>query len=435
MRSEFPSYYPPTDSEIEQIWNLGDLILDTNSLLNLFRYTEKTRNEFLSALRDGQDRLWLPHQVGLEFHRNRLKVIYDQDDAFREIDAVLPDMGAEVSKVLQKYTRHPSLESTRISKVLEASINSITQEVAAARERHEAYRGIVDDVFGMVSDLYSGRLGVAYDLAQLEAFYKEADARYEKEIPPGYEDHKKSGGKEYGDFILWKQILDHGEETRRPAIFVTDDAKVDWWYRVKGKTQGARVELIDEYFARSGSRVHFYAPERFLQYAQSVGSTVSSEALDEVERVSSARAKSTKRASALLAERREQLHRDRIRYEKRLNHPNLTETAAQISRLRAMLNDVEKRIITLKNLPEAAHTSEFVDEMTQLRRQKSAILDDVHRLEYELDRGAGRAEKVYRQRLNATNFEIANISEALAEMEQDDEEESSGESFGEIWPG
>lgn len=100
-----------------------------------------------------------------------------------------------------------------------------------------------------------------------------------------------------------------------------------------------------------------------------------------------------------------------------------------------MLNDVEKRIITLKNLPEAAHTSEFVDEMTQLRRQKSAILDDVHRLEYELDRGAGRAEKVYRQRLNATNFEIANISEALAEMEQDDEEESSGESFGEIWPG
>jgi PIN like domain len=50
-------------------------VIDTNVLLNLYRYNESTRDDPLEVLQKVGDRLWVPHQVMKEFWRTRVGVL------------------------------------------------------------------------------------------------------------------------------------------------------------------------------------------------------------------------------------------------------------------------------------------------------------------------------------------------------------------------
>ncbi|MFE7773306.1 PIN-like domain-containing protein [Streptomyces sp. NPDC057445] len=47
------------------------IVLDTNVLLNLYRYNARTREDTLAVLSRLRARLWVPHQVLTGFRRNR----------------------------------------------------------------------------------------------------------------------------------------------------------------------------------------------------------------------------------------------------------------------------------------------------------------------------------------------------------------------------
>ena len=51
MKKEFIGFYDPTEKEINDAWTKGIFTFDANTLLNLYRYTELTRKDFLSALK------------------------------------------------------------------------------------------------------------------------------------------------------------------------------------------------------------------------------------------------------------------------------------------------------------------------------------------------------------------------------------------------
>jgi hypothetical protein len=51
MKKLFPEYFQPDETEIKQIWNEGLIALDANVLLNLYRYSAETREEFLKAFK------------------------------------------------------------------------------------------------------------------------------------------------------------------------------------------------------------------------------------------------------------------------------------------------------------------------------------------------------------------------------------------------
>lgn len=291
MKDAFRGYYPPTESELAELWSDGLVILDTNALLNLFRYTEETRTAFLEVLNEKAGALWIPHQVGLEFHRRRIEVINTQEKAFADIESTLTSAKNSVQTAINKFKRHPSLDSAGMSQLLENSIQAIATGLEEYRKSHNS--AVVEKhtnelTFDKITSLYDGNVGAPFSFERLQEVYKEGDARYEKKIPPGYKDQGKDGTGKYGDLVLWLQILAKGSADRKPAIFVTDDAKEDWWYIVDGKTQGPRVELIDEYFGASEQRIHFYSPDRFLAYAQERGSKISNASVDEVEKVSTA---------------------------------------------------------------------------------------------------------------------------------------------------
>ncbi|MDG6614114.1 PIN-like domain-containing protein, partial [Staphylococcus aureus] len=66
----------------KNIWENALFVFDTNTLLNLYRYQEETKNEFLQVLDKISNRIWIPHHVALEFQRNRLIVICEQKELF-----------------------------------------------------------------------------------------------------------------------------------------------------------------------------------------------------------------------------------------------------------------------------------------------------------------------------------------------------------------
>lgn len=293
MKQEFRGYYAPSSDELTSIWDTGLVVLDTNALLNLFRYSAKTRADFESVLRPIRDRLWIPHQVGLEFHKRRLDVIDEQMKAYDEITSAIKAGRESIEKALQGIRIHPSLDKAEAMSLLNEGLEPIALLLEKSRAAHAAQivgEGENERVFDLITDLYSGRVGSGFAPDELAKLYLDGAKRYEQKVPPGFKDKDKPEPDRYGDLVLWKQLLAKVQETRQPAIFVTDDGKDDWWYRVRGKVQGPRVELIDEFFKASGERVHFYSPERFLQFAkQKLGAKVDSDAVDEVKRVSEER--------------------------------------------------------------------------------------------------------------------------------------------------
>jgi PIN like domain len=84
LRDRFEHFYAPGEDDIATAMQTGLATPDTNVLLALYRFQAGARDELFGALEKLGDRLWIPHQVGLEFHRNRINVISDQQQFFKE---------------------------------------------------------------------------------------------------------------------------------------------------------------------------------------------------------------------------------------------------------------------------------------------------------------------------------------------------------------
>ncbi|WP_440709740.1 PIN-like domain-containing protein [Herbiconiux sp. YIM B11900] len=434
MRNLFRGYYTPTEEELADIWSRGLIVLDTNALLNLFRYTDSTRDDFLLVLQALAEQLWIPHQVGLEFQRRRLGVIEDQAKAYDEIDNAIKAASNGILKALQGYRLHPSLDKGATTELLDNSMKAITDAVEKSREDYEARvaDGANERVFDTVTTLYEGRVGESTDVETLKALYVEGAQRYAEKIPPGYEDKDKPEPNRYGDLVLWRQLIAHVGNVKQPALFITDDGKEDWWYRVKGKTQGPRVELVDEFFEASGERVHFYSPDQFLRFAKTrLELTVNTTSVREVELVSRERAESER---ALLLYQLDMLNRDRSEL---VHKPPVLDFAPMEAEYLSERVAAEKRLMRLREIEERleaelAHTS-APNEKEDLRRRLHDLKlerrmvrdqferhgDNLHRWQNEerplVERDSARLRH---QRIRDLEIEIAELQQALSALDK-----------------
>lgn len=292
MKSTFREYYPPSNQEFERLWSEGTIVLDANALLHFFRYSATTRDELMDLLKKEQARLWLPHQVGAEFHRNRRGIPGQQRQAFAEVETSLEKARNGVQGAIDALGRHATQEAKDLSSVLKKQHSKLRKEFKRARKRHaEAVTSAEaqDATFQAITQLYEGRVGKGYSPVELEKLAKEGAVRYAKQMPPGFADAKlKEGDRKYGDLIVWRQILDYASIEKKPMLFITDDAKEDWWDKSDGQTVGPRPELVEEYYAASGERVHFYSVRRFLAYAKNRGEEISDASVEEARQVSTA---------------------------------------------------------------------------------------------------------------------------------------------------
>lgn len=280
MKNIFPGYSRKSEEDIKKMWEKSTLIFDANVLLNLYRYSDSTRDTILDLIEKFSDRIWLPHQSALEYNRNRYEVIADQEKAYKEFIEKIE----QIKKDLQSTNKPPFLSNT----VHEDLNNVFTKVVVEVDESIKKYCEYLksDPIYDNIDRLFDGKISQCYSEEKLEELYKEGETRYKSKFPPGYEDEKnKEGNRKFGDLVLWKQIIDKGKESKNPIIFITDERKIDWWWKIKdGRNMGPRQELVEEMKREANIDFHMYSSERFLSYGQSyLEEKVNQKALEEIQ--------------------------------------------------------------------------------------------------------------------------------------------------------
>lgn len=279
MKNTFPGYCKKTESEIKKIWENGIIIFDTNVLLNLYRYSDSTRNTILDLISKFSQQIYLPHQAGLEYNKNRYEVIAEQDKAYKEF----LDKISQIQKDLQSTNKPPFL-SNKIDKNLNSVFEEVSAEVQESIQKYCDY--LKDDpIYNKISELFDNRITEPFSKEKLEEIYKEGEDRYKLKIPPGFEDEKtKDGNRKFGDLILWKQVIEKAKELQKDVILITDERKIDWWWKIKdGRNMGPRQELVEEIKNQANVDFHMYSSERFLSYGQSfLKEQINNQALEEI---------------------------------------------------------------------------------------------------------------------------------------------------------
>lgn len=286
MRQLFRAFYPLSEGDREKAWSEGLIIFDTSALLNLYRYPLAARDRLLTVLSHLKERLWLPHQAVLEYHRNQPAVRLEQTTRIQkvreEVGALKIDFKNRIDK-LQIKKRHALIDAEQFTSKVMDVIDDFQRELnQIEREQDDRYQEGILQL--KIEELFEGRVGQAPTQDFLDTLYKEGAKRYEHKIPPGYQDSSKGdapkdatgfmfGGllfqRRFGDLILWKEILQKTlADSVQWFIFVTDDAKEDWWQVLAGRRIGPRPELLDEAIREGGVEGFIVeTSERFTEHA------------------------------------------------------------------------------------------------------------------------------------------------------------------------
>jgi hypothetical protein len=409
MRDKFREYYRPNADEFDHLWEDGVIAIDANVLLNVYRYSHSTATQLLRTFAALRNQIWLPHQAAQEFQRNRLRVISEQASVFKKAETALEQSVKQFEDALAQLRRSEHLDVGRLTSKYRSDSESTRIEIARLRDEYASKRQ--DDPFDdthwiELTEIFKGRVGDPFANERLAELYREAESRYTSRTPPGFKDAAKDAPEKYGDFLIWRQIMDFCKESGRPAIFVTDDAKDDWWREVDGRSLGPRVELIAEFRRECGQWLHMYKPDQFLKFAgerlqtrveesilteartlserrrEQVNSTFADELIDRRESLLSLREALVRESSAANygAENLRRLEAEAFRY-----RDEEIELAALEQQLRARLADSEvseshrasiNRDLGALGNARAAARSRLYETQDRLRTASAHHLDD-----------------------------------------------------------
>nr|WP_312231897.1 PIN domain-containing protein [Pseudomonas sp.] len=285
MKNMYGWHVPRTESEIKQFWEEGVLTVDTNVLLDLYRYHKETRESLLNIIKSFEGRLWLSHQAAFEFFENRKKVILLSREGFKDAQEEILNLHSKCNEVLARLVGNriiPSELTKSLRCSLEAGLEKARGELDSASKEFPDFLK-EDPILEKLLELFDECVGEDFPENVKAEAIKEAERRLKEEIPPGYLDKPKGAARAKGDYFVWRQILDYSKNNKAKVIFVTSEKKEDWWEEHKGKTVGPRAELLKESAVEADGNVIIYQTERFLEYAgKYTGESVSAEALEEV---------------------------------------------------------------------------------------------------------------------------------------------------------
>lgn len=275
MKNAIMEYIELSDKAKEELWNTAIFIFDTNVFLNLYRYSQNTRKQLLTALDSLRDRIWMPYQVAREIMKNRYEVIWSTQNSYSQLNK-------DAQLFIDKCAKNLRIEKNE-KDILELTdfINGWFEKVKADNLLVDSFTK--DEILDRLLNLFDGKVGSPFSETELVEIEKEGNTRYSKQIPPGYEDAKKEGRDAYGDLIVWKEILRFAEKEHKSVIFVTHDQKEDWWNIIHNQTIGPRVELRKEFISKTGKNFHMYNMLSFLSHFNGgAKEVVDKEAIDEV---------------------------------------------------------------------------------------------------------------------------------------------------------
>lgn len=383
MQNAFSNRIPKADDYYDDLLRNATIVVDTNVLLNMYRYSESTTAYFLKILNSIKDRVWVPYQVGSEFFENRKKIIMSQSDSYDDIEVKLQG----VLKTFEDSEKHPFISHDNME-LLKTAFDYIYKDLSKSKEKYNSLLNS-DPILEKILIIYFGKVGQEIPENQIMKLIEKGKQRYDKKIPPGYMDAVKTIKdleknpcsslyekiRPYGDYIIWQQIIEFAVEKQNDILFITQDVKEDWFEILNGKKLGPRYELLDEFTKATGKRIHFYQSNVFLErITKSLGELTDDAAIEEVKNNSKSEFKinlnynnklSTKLSSVLNYNLKDNYHSDSMIDSKSLLLNELTALERKIDGL------VEE--INIQSEFDKGLFSELEDDINKLLIMKTNI--------------------------------------------------------------
>lgn len=241
MRKLFEEYNDYTTELTKDNYTDFLYIFDTNTLLNLYRYSYETSNSFLKIIEKLSDNIWIPYHTALEFKNNRRKVINAQIRAFEETKNALNGNYSDLKSRIKKLSienRHPSIKVEELSSKYKELLKDSTEMLDSLESKYKQFLD-EDPILERIMKLFDNKVGSEPSKEDVDSWHKKASDRLKKKLPPGYMDYDKNDffnhngiiyEKKYSDYILWFQILDKlNRDKVKNAVLLTDDRKEDWF--------------------------------------------------------------------------------------------------------------------------------------------------------------------------------------------------------------
>ncbi|WP_127201736.1 PIN-like domain-containing protein [Streptomyces sp. Z26] len=266
----FTGYIRASSDENQRILRSAMIVVDSNILLSLYRVTPDARQDMVAALSAVRDRLWVPHQVALEFHTGRVSAAKDQAEFFDATRKSIESIKKQSLEKVAEFSNRLAIEEEEkgaLDQLLNEAFGYVTTKLQEYESRFDlSIKKVMDDdpVLRSLATLLDGRVGEPLDREAQEVALREAQRRAEEEIPPGYRDRGKASNP-HGDYLLWEQTLLEAEKRRMPVLFVSNYGKDDWVNRKFNFKIGPRVELVEEMKTRAGGSFQIMTFAVFLE--------------------------------------------------------------------------------------------------------------------------------------------------------------------------
>lgn len=258
-----------TDLTIRQLIENENYVIipDTNVLLNMYRYAPDYTEFAYDCFSAVKNHLVLPatvrHEYGKHcrglFSKMEKRSKYASEETKRQI-AMAKQKIVDSCNALERL-KFPDVEE------LKNSLSEAMDKVKKVFDDFFDYRqaiGVAESSWGgedklmdLIADIEaSGNILKDISYEDVFCWTLECEKRYKNSTPPGYRDAKSKeneGLSKYADFFIWSEILGYAKASQKNVIFVTDDAKDDWWEKILNKRQFHHF-LIEE-FSSTGQQL------------------------------------------------------------------------------------------------------------------------------------------------------------------------------------
>ena len=290
LEEEFKGYFNYSDEEYKRIWKESIIVLDTNIILNFYRYSIDTRNDIFSMLSSISKRLWIPYWVVKEYLKNRYTVVTEND---ADYDKLISKVTKNIDDCLNEIHLKKS-DNLNCKKNLENILEKAKKDAVniLKNEKKSKKDGIDNPKNGNVIDkkileLFNNSYGSDFNDEDYKNIKAEGIRRRDNKIPPGYAGKDKDKD-ENGDYYIFYSMIQESKAVKKDVIFITDDVKEDWFNYCDGEKNGGRCELLNEFYKETGKLMLIYSMDGFVSaYSKNVPSKKYSEStMKELQHVS-----------------------------------------------------------------------------------------------------------------------------------------------------
>lgn len=298
-KDEFYGFYREPFNKENMTTENTIIVFDTNSLLNVFRFTPEASKEYFEIIQSVQDKIYIPYLVALEFHFHKSEtLLLNEINVTKFKNNFSKNWNKLKSEAAKTLFSSLSYRNDKDNKELNAYLSDLlnSEDLNIENKLVEKISSISENqtnIFNALVEIMHSKTGERYTQDMITKIEKEGEERYKNGIPPGFNDANKKLSRSYngikyqqkfGDLIIWKDIISKAKEDRiKHVIFVTSDgkrdSKTDLNYKVcvgndgngKEKYQiiGPRVELIEEMKNETGADFYLMDELEFMkQFSQ-----------------------------------------------------------------------------------------------------------------------------------------------------------------------